>query len=134
MFVLYELFKLTYLQSIHKNDCVGSSSASFLLSIAGLNIIWMIITLIGIASINSRRTSNVSKYIYLLLVNGILRGLFYFVINRKTSNVINEGRLSCGTIIQGDTYLMQAALEILAIVILLFLTRSIRKYLRGKIF
>ena len=70
----------------------------------------------------------------MLFLSGVLRGIFYFHIYIKLGRSPSPGKLFCGSLYQGDMYILQATLEMLMIGILVGLTYRVKNYLKSNIF
>lgn len=121
---------MIYLYTTQQNECPGS--AALIIPLALLNLFWILVAFIGIASINTRKVSGVKRFFTLLFLSGTLRGVFYIFAYHQMKEVHEQDKWQCASIYQGEMFAMQAILEIFATFVILHLTKTITKYLQGK--
>lgn len=121
--------KYAYLYFGQKKGC--DIPAKILISLTGLNFVWLCIAFIGISSINSRQTMKIGRFLRLLFLTGVLRGIFYTQIYTRLGQPSSQEKYFCGSIFQGDMYILQAALEMLMIGLLVGLTYRVKNYLKS---
>jgi len=105
-----------------------------LTALACLNAFWVIVSLVGISSINSRQSFRVTRFLVALFIVAISRIVFYVVMEIKMSDVPATSEWYCDAVYQGGLYIITAILEAVVIIIAIFLTWIIKSYIQCKCF
>jgi len=73
----------------------------------------------------------VNRFFYLLALSGVIRGLVYFCGISTLRGLCEGDNGYCGTVYKGNFYMIQGLLETFMVGVLVFLTKSIKDYLKG---
>ena len=101
-----------------------------MIALGVLNLIWILVSIAGIVAINSRQSSKIAKYFYVLLLILVARIAFYVIMQVNMSNVLGEQQ--CDFIYQGGLYIINAILEGVLLLTLIILTAIIKRYIQSK--
>lgn len=97
-------------------------------------MLWILVALVGISAINSRKTQRIFRYKIALFSVGLLRILFYFSVIGLRKRIASNSQFVCNSVYREDIYVFSAILEGIAIAVLLFLVHIIKDYIYGKIY
>jgi len=98
--------------------------------LAGLNGFWILVSLVGIASINSRQSFRVARFFFASILVAISRIVFYVFMQVNMSSISNpDQKWYCDAIYQGGLYIITAILEAVAILTIIVLTWLIKNYI-----
>jgi len=128
-FEVYEIIRVIYLRFAYSDQCGAYSH--FLTALACLNAFWILVSLVGISSINSRQSFRVTRFLVALFLVAISRIVFYVVMEIKMSDVPANSEWYCDAVYQGGLYIITAILEAVVIIIAIFLTWIIKSYIQS---
>jgi len=95
-------------------------------------MLWILIALVGISAINSRKTQRIQRYKLGMFFVGLLRIIFYFSVIGLRKKIASNSQFACNSVYREDIFVFSAVLEGIAIGVLLFLVHIIKDYIHGK--
>ncbi len=113
---------------MYKDECDDYSG--LMLALGLINLFWIIVSLLGWRSINSRISYRVRTFLILVIVVALSRIGFYIAMIKVMGKVDKKQEWYCDAIYQGGLYVVTAVLEGLIIVIIGGLAIKTMNYLK----
>lgn len=103
-----------------------------LIAVIVLNVVWIIVSVIGIKAINSKSSISIQRYFIGMIITLLSRiGVYlalYFTMQEVT---LEADKFYCNTVYQGGWYIILAVAEAIYFMVMLLMIRLIIKYMQS---
>lgn len=101
-----------------------------LIAVIVLNIIWIIVSLIGIKAINSKASISIQRY-FVGMIMTLLSRIGVYLALYFTMQEVTLDKFYCNAVYKGGWYIILAVAEAIYFIVMLLMVRSIIKYVQG---
>ena len=127
--ITYETVKEIYYHFAFKDICQDYSD--ILIGVILHNILWIIVSIIGIYSINSRSFSKIKWYIFFIVLVCLSRIGMYYMMYKTIKSVKGVESFKCNSVYQGGWYFITGSVEGVLMFVIFILMIRIAFYVKG---
>ena len=102
-----------------------------LIAVMVLNVIWIIVSIIGIKAINSKASISIKRYFLGMIMIFMSRIGVYLALYFTMQELVLD-KFYCNAVYKGGWYIILAGAEGIYFIIMLLMIRAIIKYVQGK--
>lgn len=101
-----------------------------LIAVIVLNVVWILVSIIGVKAINSKSSISIQRY-FIGMIMTLLSRIGVYLALYFTMQQVTLDKFYCNAIYKGGWYLILAGAEAIYFIVMLLMIRSIIRYVQG---